>query len=118
MESNSFKQINEARKTLGLGETATLREIKNAYRRMVKIYHPDKREKRDRKDCEKHMKEINKAYELLTEYCMNYKYSFTKKEVEDSYSRYMKGFSEDWMWGPGKEKKEGKKSVKRSYRGI
>ena len=37
-----FDEIEEARKLLGLGETGTLKEIKNAYRRLAHQYHPDK----------------------------------------------------------------------------
>ncbi len=114
MESNNFEQIDKARKTLNLGETATLREIKKAYRELVKKYHPDKYEDKKKKKCEERMKEINKAYKLIMEYCESYRYSFTKKEIEDLYTKYMKGFHEDWMWGPVKTRME----KKHAYRGI
>ncbi|MBN2014965.1 MAG: DnaJ domain-containing protein [Candidatus Altiarchaeota archaeon] len=112
-----FRRINEARKTLGLGESATLEEIKKSYRELVKKYHPDKYSKVKKKRSEKQMKEVNEAYEFIMEYCGSYRYSFTEKEVEDFYTKYMKGFQEDWMWGPGKrgDKKEEKKN---DYRGI
>ncbi len=113
--SIDFKDIDRSRKLLGLGETATLREIKKVYRELVKRYHPDKCKEKDKRGCEKRMKEINKAYKLIMEYCENYRYSFTEKGVEDFYSRYMKGFQEDWMWGPGKIKEGGKKI---DHRGI
>ncbi len=115
MESDNFEQIDKARKILNLGETATLKEIKEAYRGLVKRYHPDRYKGRKKKEFEERMKEINKAYKLIMEYCENYRYSFTKKGVEDFYSKYMRGFQEDWMWGPGKENKEVKKD---DYRGI
>ncbi len=37
-----FKQIDDARKLLGLDEAATLKEIKDAYRDLALKYHPDK----------------------------------------------------------------------------
>jgi len=37
-----FDEINGARKLFRLGETATLKEIRNVYRRMGSRYHPDK----------------------------------------------------------------------------
>jgi len=99
-----FEQIDHVRKVLGLGESATLREIKGAYRELTKKHHPDL--SRKNKSGEK-MKEINKAYKLLMDYCESYRFSFKKKEVEDFYSKYMKSFQEDWMWTPvrGEEKK-------------
>ena len=125
-----FKKIDESRKILGLGETATLKEIKKAYKELVKKFHPDKlgenREskfgknkfkKKEKQRYEDRMKEINMAYEILMDYCESYRYSFTRKEVEDFYSKYMEGFQEDWMWGHG-AKKYKKDERKNDYRGI
>ena len=41
----NFEEIDKARKLLGLGEAATLKQIKQAYRQMAFRYHPDKGEK-------------------------------------------------------------------------
>jgi DnaJ-class molecular chaperone len=38
----NFNEIEEARKLLGLGEAATLDEIKRAYRTLAHRHHPDK----------------------------------------------------------------------------
>ena len=38
----SFEEIDGARRLLGLGEAATLKEIKQAYRKMAFCYHPDR----------------------------------------------------------------------------
>ena len=38
----NFNEIEEARKLLGLGEAATLNEIKRAYRTLAHRHHPDK----------------------------------------------------------------------------
>jgi preprotein translocase subunit Sec63 len=61
-KSLSSEAVQRARKLLGLGECATLSEIKNAFRDMAKKYHPDKCSLRspttssygrgDKKDCE------------------------------------------------------------------
>ncbi len=45
-----FKEIDEARKTLGLTEYATLKEITGAYRRLSLKYHPDKCKGEKKKD--------------------------------------------------------------------
>lgn len=118
MQIIDFKKIDESRRILKLGESATLTEIKKSYRWMVKMHHPDKCSDKDMKESEKQIREINKAYEILMDYCQSYRYPFTKKEVEDSYSKYMKGFSEDWMWGPGKEKDKQEGGKEGDYKGI
>jgi hypothetical protein len=48
--------------TLGVSETATQAEIKNAYRRLARKYHPDRNKK---KGAEEKFKEINSAYQIL-----------------------------------------------------
>ncbi len=47
---------------LGVPKTATMEEVKQAYRRLALRYHPDVNKS---KDAETRMKEINEAYEKL-----------------------------------------------------
>jgi molecular chaperone DnaJ len=49
---------------LGVGRTATKDEIKKAYRKLALQFHPDKNP--DNKDAEDHFKEVNEAYEVLS----------------------------------------------------
>ena len=48
--------------TLGVSENATIDEIKKAYKKLAKKYHPDLCKG---SDCEEKFKEINAAYEVL-----------------------------------------------------
>ena len=50
--------------TLGISENATQDEIKKAYRRLARKYHPDICKE---SDCEEKFKEINGAYEILSD---------------------------------------------------
>ncbi|NTW84168.1 MAG: molecular chaperone DnaJ [Chlorobiaceae bacterium] len=49
---------------LGVSRTSTKDEIKKAYRKLALQYHPDKNP--DNKDAEEHFKEVNEAYEVLS----------------------------------------------------
>ncbi len=49
---------------LGVDRSATPRDIKQAYREMARKYHPDVS---DADDAETHFKEINEAYEVLSD---------------------------------------------------
>ncbi len=101
----NFDLVDNARKTLGLGESAALLEIRNAYRKLAHEHHPDKHEyKKDLsllEEAVKKMKDIIKANEVLTVYCKYYLSalpagrqglapekeqlcSFKKEDVEDS----------------------------------
>ena len=79
-----FEDINEARKTLGLGGTATLEEVKEAYRRLSLRYHPDKCADEDRRKCEAMFKKINEANRVLMSYCGSYRYSFAEEDVKEA----------------------------------
>ncbi len=78
-ENIDFNKIDEVRKILGLGEKATLKEIKSAYGEKAKRYHPDSADCINKEECEEIMKKINDAYKILFNYCENYVYSFKKR---------------------------------------
>lgn len=94
----NFDLVDNARKTLGLGELVTFPEIRIAYHKLAAEHHPDKHEyKKDRVilgETEKKMKDITTANEILTIYCKQYLSaltpekeqlcSFKKEDVEDS----------------------------------
>jgi DnaJ-class molecular chaperone len=92
----SFEEIDKARRLLGLGEAADLKEIKAAYRKLAHRYHPDLRD--GDKDSREAMRELNRAYELLQEYCRRYKYSFRAEAVARVYpdEAYLKWWRENW----------------------
>ncbi len=74
----SFEAIDEARRRLGLGETAILGEIRRAYHRLAGQMHPD--HNRDDQEAEARMTELTQAYELLTAYAENVQRSGGGKE--------------------------------------
>lgn len=59
--------VQEALKTLGLRPTATPDEIRQAYRDLVKVWHPDRfgTDARLRAKAEEHLKAINSAFHTL-----------------------------------------------------
>ena len=73
-------EIDQARRLLGLGERASMAEIKIAYRHMCKQWHPDV--VTDKTTGTRKMKDINAAYRLLVEYCESYRFSFSPEEIE------------------------------------
>jgi len=73
-------EIDQARRLLGLGELASIAEIKTAYRQLCKKWHPDVLQREAK--AERDMKDINAAYNLLLSYCEAYRFSFSSEEVE------------------------------------
>ena len=84
---------------LGVSKGASDEELKKAYRAMVKKYHPDLHP--DDKDAEAHMKEVNEAYDVLSDKQKRAKYDqFGFAGVDPSYGGgqggYGGGFSGDF----------------------
>ena len=98
----NFKQIDEARKILGLNEEASIEEIKDAFRNLALKYHPDRCKKKDKQHCEEIFKKINQAREIILSYCANYRFSFIEKEVKkntiskEEYE-HLKRFYDGWF---------------------
>ena len=80
----NFDEIDEARRLLGLGEVATLKEIKSVYRRLAHRHHPDKHDSATEEN-EEMMKKLNWAYKVLMDYCTDYRYSFREEAVARAY---------------------------------
>ena len=98
-----FKQIDQARRVLGLEEGATLEEIKRAYRALAGKFHPDKCKAKQKKKCEEMFKKIAHANDLLMGYCAGYRYSFKERDVKNNtmdreFYRHLKRFYDGW-WG-------------------
>jgi molecular chaperone DnaJ len=67
---------------LGVGKDVTEAEIKKAYRRLAKQYHPDVY-KGDKKEAEEKFKEISEAYEVLVDKEKRAKYDQIGERVVD-----------------------------------
>jgi DnaJ-class molecular chaperone len=52
---------------LGIGKSASSEEIKKAYRKQALEWHPDKHAGSDKEAAEKRFKEINEAYQILSD---------------------------------------------------
>ncbi|MFP3982611.1 MAG: J domain-containing protein [Desulfurivibrionaceae bacterium] len=104
MTEKDWKKINAAREVLGLGEEATLAEIKEAYRRQAKRHHPDLTGAGDEsleQEQSRTMQEITAAYKVLLNYCDNFRYPLVRPDDEemDPEDWWMDRFGQDPLWG-------------------
>jgi len=103
MKMDMPDRIVAARKTLGLGEKASLKEVKEAYRNLAKQHHPDK----SGSGGEEHMAKISDAHKVLIDYLEAYKYSFKLDDIleQNPQWRWERNYAEDPLWGAGKTKR-------------
>lgn len=93
-------------KILGISKTATKKNIKTAYRKLARKYHPDLNP--DNKEAEKKFKEINEANEVLSntenrkkynKYGKDWKhgeeYDKAKRQQQSQYQSGAQGFSDE-----------------------
>jgi DnaJ-class molecular chaperone len=80
---------------LGVPETATVEQIKRAYRAAMKRIHPDRVKAEARAAAEEQAREINLAYRTLTDPTQRRQYDARRKAEavqEEIMSRYFGGF--------------------------
>jgi len=101
----TYQDLKAALETFRLTERATLQQIKERHRSLVKQHHPDQ----TGGACRTEMQKINAAYALLRSYCENYRYAFTEAEFLEQVpeERLRRQFGWDPVWSGTPDKGEG-----------
>ncbi len=71
----------KAKSLLGLREHATLQEIKQQYKTLMKQWHPDKHTNNPQQATQMSI-QINEAYDTIMEYCTNYQFPFDEESIK------------------------------------
>lgn len=90
-------------KILGLDKTAKEADIKSAYRRLARKYHPDVNP--GKPEAEEKFKEVNEAYQVLSDPEKRQKYD----QFGSQWQQYRSagGSPEDFNWGPWRSQPSG-----------
>ena len=91
-----YEELRKALETFSLSGKATLKEIKERHRELVKCFHPDAGGGDPAR-----IREINSAYRILSEYCLGYRFSLTWDEFlkQNPEERLRQQFAQDPIWG-------------------
>jgi len=78
-----IKKIKEALEFMDIPPLSTIKDIKRQYKKLSKKYHPDII------GSDEMMHKLNESYNVLMDYCENYKFTFDEYEIKkqhpDSY---------------------------------
>jgi len=93
----TYGQLQSALQVLGLGERATLREIRTRHRELLRRHHPDVSPDADATA----IRDINEAYRVICDYLTQYRFSFSEEEFyeQNPDERLRRQFMEDPLWG-------------------
>uniref|UniRef100_C6E9J1 Heat shock protein DnaJ domain protein n=1 Tax=Geobacter sp. (strain M21) TaxID=443144 RepID=C6E9J1_GEOSM len=95
----TYADLKDALAVFGLGERASLKEIKARHRELAKLHHPDVGNSGDPETIRK----MNAAYRILQEYITEYRFSFAESEFyeQNPEERIRQQFMNDPLWGKG-----------------
>ena len=96
----NYRELQAALEVLGIGERASLTQIRDRHRELARRHHPDA----GGADGEE-IRRINAAYRLVNAYCRDYRFSFSHEEFleQSPEERLREQFYGDPVWGGEEE---------------
>lgn len=108
MNSREWLAIEQASQVLGLGEKASLAEIKQAFHRLSKRHHPDTGHEENNEE----MYRITAAYEVLSRYCHEFRFPLRRMDageqeldIYDPEDWWQARFGQDPVWNEKKNRR-------------
>ena len=101
----TYQELKQALDVLGVGQRASLAEVKKKHRQLIKDHHPDSQGALEDGDL---IRAINAAYRLVSSYCSQYRFDFGEMEFleQNPEERLRRQFSGDPLWGRDNQKGE------------
>jgi len=95
--------IEDAALLFGISERVSYMEIRRRYHALLREWHPDV-SLHPPEEAHEMAVRIKEAYDILSEYCMNYRISFEKEDISENmeYSHdtyWREHFGDDPIWG-------------------
>jgi preprotein translocase subunit Sec63 len=103
---NQMMTLEEARQLLGLDLQATRKEVRAAYRRAARRWHPDRAPAGAEEDYRARMQQINAAYQRIVQFIENYLYNLVENTSSDSLQKWWTDRFYTGVWGPPASKNQ------------
>ena len=92
--------LEEARELLGLAPKASRKEIRAAYRREARRWHPDRAAASQEAEYRQHMQQVNLAYQRLLQFIEDYRFELTEQEGSEDLMKWWHSRFATGVWSP------------------
>ena len=92
--------LEEARELLGLAPKASRKDIRAAYRRAARRWHPDRAPASQEAEYRQHMQQVNLAYQRLLQFIEDYRFELTEPEGPEDLMKWWHSRFATWVWSP------------------
>lgn len=92
--------LEEARDLLGLALKASRKEIRSAYRRVARRWHPDRAPASEEAEYRHRMQQVNIAYQRLLQFIEDYRFELTEEGASDDLMKWWQSRFATGVWSP------------------
>ena len=92
--------LEEARELLDLDLKATRKEIRNAYRRAARRWHPDRAPGSEEENYRERMQQVNAAYQRLIKFIEEYRFELKEKSAPEDIQQWWHNRFASGVWSP------------------
>jgi hypothetical protein len=92
--------LEEARQLLSLGLKATRKEIKAAYRRAARRWHPDRAPAGEEESYRTRMQQVNAAYQRIVQFIEDYPYNLVESANPEDLEKWWADRFYTGVWAP------------------
>jgi hypothetical protein len=92
--------LDEARELLNLELKVTKKEVKAAYRRAARLWHPDRAPAGQESIYRARMQQVNEAYQLIVQFIENYRYALVDTAGPEDLQKWWADRFYTGVWGP------------------
>lgn len=96
----NYEEFEWAKKIFGISIPIPYKKVEKKYKEKIREAHPDV-SALPKEEAEKKSTDLNKAFSILREYCLNYRIDFSEQEYFKQHpeERMQRGFLNDPQWG-------------------
>ncbi len=90
----------EARECLGLAPKASRKEVRAAYRRVARRWHPDRAPASQEAEYRNRMQQVNIAYHRLLQFIEEYRFELTDEAAPEDLMKWWHNRFATGVWSP------------------